>query len=283
MRKVYGETILAKNSEPFKQIGEIKFKYFISTDFTPIQPPEARGLKIRNLNVGVGSRTFLGVGIEGRTYASQSNITGEVIVWEGLNDLITLNREDFNFSPDYESFRQYLRENITLTANTLDDISDISKISKQTEDDFKLLSLDFLDPEKLRKKIEVLEEKGFAVRYLEQNEDFKKIEIDKKKKRINIYGNLQKNLKKVKLGDRVYNLEITSWEYKNSHLPACKIIKDRIIVNENYPLFHGRKYLDVFFKIHVLLLLSFKAETINQETHNKLINQILDLFSDYIK
>lgn len=282
-REIFGKTILSHNKSDFEQIGDIKFKYFISTDFRPIQPPEARGLKIRNLNVGVGARTFWGIGIEGRTYASQSNLTGEVLVLDGLNDLITLNREDFNYSADFEKLKKFLRLKITRSANTLDDLSDIAKVSRQTEDEYKLLTLDFLDPKKLKRKLEILEKKGFKIKFYQQDKVFKKIEVNKKRKTIEVHGNIEGGTKKIKLSKKVFKLGLAKWDYDNSETPACKIVGDKIIINEIYPLFQGRKYLDVFFKIHALLLINFKKGIISKEQYRKLINQILDFFNIYIK
>ena len=50
-RNIHAKEILDKSLETI-EIGSIRFKYFISTDYRPIRPTEARYLLIRNLNIG---------------------------------------------------------------------------------------------------------------------------------------------------------------------------------------------------------------------------------------
>jgi len=92
LRNVHAKNLLETHKGEFETIGKIKFKYFIATDYKPIKPVEARHLKMRNFNVGVGSRVTFGVGLEGRTWARLAHITGEVHFLDGMNDLINVAR-----------------------------------------------------------------------------------------------------------------------------------------------------------------------------------------------
>src|SRR6478672_7389568 len=53
-RGVYGDEILDTHSGEYTEIGNIRFKYFISTPGHTVSPIAGRFIKIRNLNVGVG-------------------------------------------------------------------------------------------------------------------------------------------------------------------------------------------------------------------------------------
>ncbi len=53
-RSMYGNNILETHKGEYKQIGKIKLKYCIVTPGSSVKPYEARFLKVRNLNVGIG-------------------------------------------------------------------------------------------------------------------------------------------------------------------------------------------------------------------------------------
>lgn len=125
-RNIHANNIL-ELSEEYQNIGEIKFKFHISTNYSPIHPTEARHLMLRNLNVGVGDRTTFGMGMDGKVYARLAHITGEINIVEGLNDLISVSRDKFNFSPDYEQLKDFLRGKLSKWANELDKIQSIEK------------------------------------------------------------------------------------------------------------------------------------------------------------
>lgn len=280
-REVYGNTILLQNEQEFEQVGNIKYKYFISTDFKPIQPPEARGIKIRNLNVGVGNRTSFGIGIEGRTYATQSNLTGELLILEGLNELIALSRDDFNHSNAYEELKQKMREYIAYCASTLEYLSDIEKISKHSVEEYRLLTLDFLEPVKIISRLEALSERGFKINYTLQKSKFEEIILHKSEKKIVVVGNLSESIKKIKVNEKIYKIKTSKWDYEKDLYPACKMDNNSIVINKNYPFFSGRKYLDIFFKLHVILLIELHENIIDKKIYKNLINEITKTFSDY--
>jgi hypothetical protein len=132
LRKVYGDKILEVNKKEFSQIGKIKFKYFICTTGEAINDPyEGRYLKIRNLNVGVGDRTTFGLGTEvGGSRSRLHWLSGEIHVLEGLNDLITVSRDKFNYDEDYELLKDFFVKCLSFHSNQLEKEEDKKKANE---------------------------------------------------------------------------------------------------------------------------------------------------------
>lgn len=128
VRNKHVATTLETHGDSFEQIGNIKFRYFIGTDFRTIKPIEARYIFIRNFNVGVGSRTTFGIGLDSRLYSKLAWLCIEIDVIEGLNDLIAVSRDRFNYSPDYEKFKDFFREKLRYWATTIEEINTLEKL-----------------------------------------------------------------------------------------------------------------------------------------------------------
>jgi hypothetical protein len=136
------------------------------TNKTAVHPYEARGLKIRNLNAGVGNRESFGLGTEIKGGRSRLQwLTGEILVLEGLNDLISVSRDKFYYDPDYEEFRDFFVKKLSHHSNQLEEEADYFR----EESDSKIKNLSLLDDEKdeISSKISkhiVLKEKDYTVK-----------------------------------------------------------------------------------------------------------------------
>ena len=58
---------------------------------------------------------------------------------------------------------------------------------------------------------------------------------------------------------------------------------NRIIINQEYPLFQSVKYTDIFVKMHLMLILNLEQGQITKRTFNLLSEEILNYCKDYIK
>ncbi len=282
-RKVYGNTVLEIQKNDFEKIGKIKFKYFIATNYSVIHPTEARFFKIRNLNVGVGERASFGAGTETGTRARLNHLTGEIHIIDGLNELISVKRDDFNYSEDYENLKNYFRDKLSTLAIRLDKIADFDKFVRETENDFKINDLNLLEHEALTSKIKNLVREGFKIKNVVDNSiKSKPIRVDKEKKQIILSSPLSSFSKRIILKEKEYHVKVEKWDFNDPHFPACKIDDDCIILNKSYPLFKGKKYTDVFFRLHMLLLINYRDNIIDRASYSKLIKDILQLYKDYL-
>ncbi|HEV8286649.1 MAG TPA: ATP-binding protein [Chitinophagaceae bacterium] len=282
-RNVHATNILDTHKGDFEKIGKIKFKYFIASDFVPIKPVESRYLKIRNFNVGVGKRRTFGVGLEGKTYAFLSHLTGEIQILDGLNDLINVSRDDFYYSQDYENLQEFFRNKLRHWGNNLDKIRKAEKISEDIKDTRRIKSLETLSNKKISKNIDDLQKKGFEVKVSKANAAGSTFKIDKNRKQVIIEGDIENNFSKIiQVNDKSYNLKLDNWDIEET-FPACKIKGGSIIINEDYPLFSNKRHLDIFVKMHAILALKYDDASISKSIYLSLIKEIETTFSDYIK
>ncbi|MBK9504397.1 MAG: ATP-binding protein [Bacteroidetes bacterium] len=269
--KIYGEEQLEVNDNQWSQIGKIKFQYFILTNKTAVHPYEGRAIKRRNLNVGVGERTAYGLGSEVKGGRSRLQwLTGEVLVFDGLNDMINVQRTDFYYDSDYEELKEFVIERLSHHSNQLE--REAEYYNEQNESKIKNLSL-------IEEETEEFEEEDEQAVYEEKRTQ--KLSNNKPTKRP-AKANEDKISKKIQIGNKNYAVKVSKWDYKNELFPACKIEKDTLIINQSYPLFKGVKHTDVFIRLHALLVLNYNDKSLNKGTYSKLTAQIIDLYNNYI-
>lgn len=281
-RGVYGDEILETHKGEYSQIGNIKFKYFISTPRKSVTPREARYLKIRNINVGVGDDREDFSKRRGGSRSRLHWLTGEVHIIDGMNDLIRVSRDDFNFSQDFEELKDFFNSKLQHYSNTLEKESNLKREISQTGKSFRIQNVNLLNPDNIKKKIKKLEDDGFEVVHKSENDSLKNaVTINEEKKEILINKNLASFEKHIIIDNNRYLVKSDSWNYDLELFPACKIVDDSIIINSDYPLFKGLKFTDVFVKMHLLLLMNFKDSSISQSAYKKLTKDILKYYSDY--
>lgn len=288
-RNIHARKILDYSAESI-EIGDIKFKYFISTNYSPITPVEARHLLIRNLNVGVGDRTSFGIGMDGRVYGKLAHLTGEILVEEGLNDLISVSRDKFNYSSEYEQLKEFFREKIRIYANELDAIKGVENFLENFQDETKVSDINNLREDYLSKRIEKLENSGFEI--VKHSEDVgsvknqieeKSIELispvrlDKFEKKIHLQIKEDEIRKSIIVAENKYILKLEKWDL-NSMYPAIQLDGQMVKINENYPLFSNKKQVDLFLKLHILLMDNLIKGNLSQSGYSSILNDILTTF-----
>ncbi|WP_170878389.1 ATP-binding protein [Daejeonella lutea] len=278
-RKVYGNEILETHKEPYNQIGKIKFKYAILTSRKSVKPYEARYLKVRNLNVGVGDKRENFSSSHGATRSRFHWLTGEVHIIEGMNELIKVSRDDFNFSTDYEELKDFLSRRLNYFSNRLEDEADIIREIKQTGKEFRVNNLSLLNPVNIQKKLQKLEEEGFDLKT--ESDNSKGVVINEENKEVIVSENLSSLEKHIIIKNKKYLVKSEHWDFKTSLFPACKLQDDTIIINSSYPLFTSKKFTDVFVKMHLMLLFNHRENKITEDVYLLLINEILEYYSDY--
>ncbi len=266
LRPVYGKEIIEAHQE-VRSIGKIEFRYFITTSKRSVTPNEARYLKIRNLNAGVGDRTNFGLGTEvGGARSRLHWLTGEIIIIEGLNDLITVSREGFNFDPNYEKLKEFFVKKLTSLSNQLEDVAEMEEFITQKREETKIRNLGLLNPKVVSRRIQ----------------RFKNDNVTSSSN-VDLTTDLLNLEKKIKIKNRTFRVQLDRWDYKKDFYSALKIEQNVLYLNNNYPLFQGKKYTDLFIKMHLLLLLNLEEEEIKRSQYKKMADEILIIFHDYLK
>ncbi len=277
-RNIHAQNIL-EISENEQQIGQVKFKFAVLTNYDPIVPSEARYLMIRNLNVGVGDRTTFDLGLDGKVYAKLAHLTGEVNVIDGLNDLISVSRDKFNFSSDYEKLKEFLRKKMASWANELDSLSSFQKKIQELDDKHNVHNIDSLRLEKVNDEIESLVSKGYHIKKTTESKDTGIVKLNRAGKELIISKNFDDFTKQITVLNKSYKLSLSKWDYNKDAFPAVKLEKGKIIVNENYPLFKVPNQFDTFLKFHILFLEYLQTNKISKSAYNAMISDVLTVFN----
>ncbi|HMN26421.1 MAG TPA: ATP-binding protein, partial [Ignavibacteriaceae bacterium] len=276
-RNIHAKNIL-EISEEEKRIGEIKFTYFILSNYDPIVPTEARYLMLRNLNVGVGARTTFDLGMDGKVYGKLAHLTGEINVTEGLNDLISVSRDKFNFSPDYEKLKEFLRQRLAKWANELDSYKSSEKSLSDLQDEKRVSNLESLKKDKISKEIATLRSKGFNLKKVEDVSGKSIVKLDAAKKEIVLSNDIESFTKSISILGRKYKLVAEKWEL-DSKFPAIYMEGRTVHVNESYPLFKNSSQFDTFLKIHILWYEYLNDDKISRKAYDEFIADLLNLFN----
>ncbi len=281
-RNDYGDEILETHKGEGHTIGKIKCKYFIATPKKPINPVQGRYYKIRNLNVGVGDRDDFG--IEHGEGSHERWIYGEIHIIDGLNNLIKVSRDGFNFSGDFEDLKTFFHQKLRHYSTKLEKAARFQKEVKQTGKEFRVGDVRLLQPENLSKKLENFKSEGYQIRKVEPSEKRgKPIRIDEEKREIHIERSIAEFEKHIILNKKKFRVVSDKWDYEEDFYPAIKMKGNSIILNQSYPLFSSVKYTDIFVKMHLLLTFNYENGKIDKKTFSLLSGEILDYYADYKK
>lgn len=282
-RKEYGDTILETHQGEYHQIGNIKCKFFIATPKKLIQPRQGRYYKLRNLNVGVGERSEFG---EDHGEGSHMRwLYGEIHIIEGLNSLIKVSRDGFNYSNDFEELKSFFYSKLRHHSTKLEKSVSFQKNVKQTGAQFRVSNVKLLQPSNLDDKLEDFKKEGYTVRKVEHsnNEASVPIKVNEETKEILIEKNTAAFEKHIIVGNKKYRVVSDNWNFLEDQFPACKVNGNTITINESYPLFSSVKYTDLFVKMHLMFILGHQNGQINKQSFTYLSEQILNYYKDYLK
>lgn len=284
LRKAYGKEILEIHQGDYEKIGKIKYRYFIVTDKKTIDnPSEARYFKIRNLNAGVGDRTSFGLGTEfGGARSRIHQLSGEIHIVEGLNDLITTSRDKFNYDPDYEELKDLFIKKLSSHSSQLEDEKEMKDFVEDAKDENKIKNIKLLGKKNIEKKIKKLE-KGYEKKKYAASQIVEEPSDEPTTKNYIEEEDIELFEKKMKIDGKSYKVVLESWNYRDDFFPACKIDDNILYINEKYPLFKSVKYTDIFIKLHVMLLKNLRAGILNRNVFKELSAEIIETYKDYIK
>lgn len=278
-RNVHGSDIL--ENESWKYNG-IVCRYIIATGWKSVAPGEARGLKRRIRNVGVGGREAFGLGIAGRTWSRLHWLTGEIHVLSGMDDSLTIDRARFTQSPEYDQFSEFFRGRLAYYARFVEDVSEAKRdINRQLRDSraaevgSRRTVID--------RKIDTLETKGFHVVTKPKSQvrpETPPVKVDVERKVVEVVKDHPDFLDTISVGDTQFPVRYAGWETANEY-PPVRWGDDRAIeINTNYPLFKSRRYGEVFKKVLVVMLVVAENVKSSTELISKVARQLEEEFQD---
>lgn len=260
-------------------ISNVECKYIFATDFKSIKPLEARGIKIRVNNVGIGKREDFNLKRD-RGFSRLHWVSGEIHLSDNTKEHITLSRDAFIANPTIDNIYEIFADKLRKAAYTVEDIAvaekDIIKLQRKGRNEF-----DGTKKKIIESSILKLRSKGFRVEYIEGQNVLQNIEIDKDEKIIRMDTSVHLYEDSVNILGRTYQILYNSWDVNYSD-PACRILEDNVIeLNQEYPLFKSKTYGSLFKKLHILLSVTRSSKT-TEEMYQTLANNLLSEFRDFI-
>lgn len=285
-KKILYRNELLKNVLEHKTVtvAGIKCEYIITTDFESIRPLEARGIKRRVNNVGIGARTDFELKRD-RGFSRLHWLQGEIYYSENIKSYLTIARDSFVSSPVIDEVNNFFADKLREWAYYVEAVAVAEKEIEQTVQNNKKGSA-APKQEAIKANLDKLQEKGFKIVHVKQNNSTANsskgsIQVNKAKKTVIVQAgtDLQKDYIKV-LGEKIEI--IFSDDFKSTKIP-CRFKTEKIIeINRNYPLFASKSYGKIFQKMHVLLLMAQKKNKTSGDMYEAILKNILTEFDDII-
>jgi len=191
-------------------------------------------------------------------------------------------QDNFNFSPDYEELQEFFRDKLRKWSAELDKLDNLEKFIVSTEDKKYVNDLSVLVKSNVVDKIHEFEKRGFKVSESEIYSNGPSIIVDKEKRQVMVPKDLDtiESSKTIEINNKAFTLKLDLWEITDD-FPACKMKGNMIIINQNYPLFKNKKFVDIFVKLHSLLIFNVENQLINKNLYKSILKDIDSTFSDY--
>lgn len=261
------------------KLNDIFFKFSYNSNYQSIKPFEARGIKVRVNNVGVGKRTDFGLKRD-RGFSRLHWIAGELQIESKVKSFLSINRDEFVSSPSVDEIIEFCAENLRKAAYFVETVDIAEKsiinsfeetINDKVESKIKTIS----------SNIKTLEKRGFEI--VEDSSMNELVSIDKSSK--TIYVN--KSLDKIEIEVEKINIIGKNYEITYSHddydeMTPCVLLDNKIIINTKFPLFKSKTYGNVFKKMILILLMRSKENLIDSATYDRIIKDYIKEFKEFV-
>ncbi|HEY9166632.1 MAG TPA: ATP-binding protein [Candidatus Kryptonia bacterium] len=275
-----GKHILDHGTE---KIGGIEYKYAITTDWDAISPVEARGLKIRISNVGIGKRTDFELK-RSRGFSRLHQLSGEVMISEALKNFLNISRDGLVSNDLVDSILDSISEKFRLQAYYVDHVNDAQKSLEDILGEERKI---ILEPKQdiIGRNLDKLKKLGFkVVTHPRGSADAGRepIKIDKFNKTVYMKEEVDEIVvDRIKVLGKFVKVKYSKWDYEKSEYPSCRLTQDDSVeINQGYPLFSSKQYGTVFKRIHIMLLLLNKKNESSADLLKDFMNNFLKEFDE---
>lgn len=265
-RNDYHDIVISKGVET---INGITCKYIFTTDYKSINLIQARGIKIRVNNVGIGKRRDFELRRD-RGFSRLHWITGEIFFSEEIKPNLNVGRDDFVSNSTMDEIFDFFAEKLRNAAYEVEAVSH----AEQNFENRVTPSANKSRKETLEADLKRLEKKGYEIIYDKNNSSTSIDKVDKK-----VYISLRdvEDNETIEILGKLYQVKYDKWDVNS----ACrKDGKNTFIINQNYPLFKSKSLGDVFKKIHILILIGEDKSNTGDKLADFLRENIIKVFGD---
>lgn len=258
----------------------IECKYVFTTDYSSIKPMEARGIKRRVNNVGIGPRTDFELKRD-RGFSRLHWISGEIHLSEKVKDLLTISRDSFVSSTVIDEINEFFATKLRGWAYVVEDIAVAEKEIDQVLTNSKKANLSSRK-EVIEKNLEVLKSRGFQVIKKDEPASTRNsVVINKEKKIVTLYKEKDIIKDSIEVLGKKYQFFFSKTGFKLTD-PPCKFIDNQTIeINALYPLFKSKTYGNLFQKLHIMLLIAKTDTKQSKELYDLVVQNMLTEFNQY--
>jgi len=252
------------------------------TPWMAVKPYELRGLKMRLNNVGVGPREDFDIEI-GRRYSRLQWLSGEVQILSGLDGDVTLSRDAFVVTPEYEAVRERLASILRKWAEYVETVDVASRDMTKQLRGGKQVSV---APKKeiVERNVKALQDRGFTVRRLDQGgaAGTQPVHVDRTKKEVTIYESHPGLADTISIRGKKRRIIYTHSTGKANYQTACRVTPEgNLEINSEYPLFKSKRYGDVFKKFYIFAALGRNESSTRKEMFDFILSHIEKEFKDF--
>ena len=271
--------LVESSGQTYLKIGNLEFRYAIVTNWSIIKPVEARGLKIRVNNVGVGPRTYLDIEKEVRTFSRLNWLTGEIHVLRGLDESLALNRDTFTWSSDYQALKEHFHKVLTRTALWVERVASTEK--KLIEAFSGESATQVLSPTELvSQSLKTFSNAGFEIVHKGRKE-FKDrlgkvpVVMDKFNKIVTVIDGHPSLAETIAVPRQGVKIRYEPFDGADRTAKPIRLSEDGIIeVNSAYPIFSGKTKGNLLRRVHLIAFMAKQVCRSADEMYEYLVEHL---------
>ena len=234
----------------------ITFRYAIISPWKAVRPFELRYLKLRLNNVGIGAREKFDLEV-GRKYSRLHWLSGELQIIRGLDGAVTLSRDGFVVTPEYEAMRERAASILRKWADYLETIDVAARDMTKSLRGGKQVTV---APKKtiVERNIKTLTDRGFTVKRVatQSRVGTGPVQVDRSKKEVTVYESDPGLEDAISIGGKKHHIAYTRTNDATFE-GACRLnSQGDIEINTEYPLFRSKRYGDIFKKVYIIAALA---------------------------
>lgn len=274
--KVNGQTLTRNDyldiilSEGSQVVQGITCKYIFTTNYKSTTPFEARGIKLRVNNVGIGERTDFNLRRD-RGWTRLHFITGEIFFSEEIKEHLNLSRDGFSINSVTEEIFDIFSNKLKELANEVQEVSTAEqRFENKTKTQANKSREEIVDAD-----LQKLTRRGYEVIYSLDDEP---TTIDKIEKKVYVSKADVDAIETIEILGKNYEVKYDRWNPTS----ACrKEGKNTFVINQDYPLFKSKSLGEVFKKLHILIIIAQEKTNTKDDYSDFLKNNILEVFNQH--
>jgi Histidine kinase-, DNA gyrase B-, and HSP90-like ATPase len=272
--------VLEKDSA---EIAGIECEFIFTTSYRSIRPLEARGIKMRVNNVGIGVRTDFQLKRD-RGFSRLHWISGEIHYSEKMKEHLTISRDSFILNTVIDEIHEYFAEKLRKWAYYVEDVGIAEKAINQSMQNSKKGNVTPKE-EIITNNLKKLSEKGFKIVHKEpdgENANTKKqISFDNEEKIVTVFNKPELKKDYIYVNGKNFEIIYSSTDFSETD-PPCKLIKSNLIeLNQNYPLFKSKTYGNLFKMLHIFLTIAKKENNTSEEMYQFIVDNFKKEFEQF--